>query len=156
MKYSGDTRYDQKADLQEVFVATHDDPYAAKATSASALMPLEAHTDEWDVIGIDEGQFFPDLVAFADTAASAGKVVVVAALDGTFERKEFGQLGDLLAVSDSITKLNAVCAVCGADAPFTRRDAAATEVKLIGGREAYTPVCRRHHASHLDAHDDDD
>ena len=48
MKYSGDTRYDQKADLQEVFVATHDDPYAAKATSASALMPLEAHTDEWE------------------------------------------------------------------------------------------------------------
>ena len=61
----------------------------------------------------------------------AGKIVVVSALDGTFERKDFGQMGDLLAISDSVTKLNAVCAVCGEDAPFTRRDAAETEVHEV-------------------------
>ena len=156
VKYSGDTRYNNSGCGDDnvkrggirngnAFVATHDDPHAAQATSASALMPLEAHLDEVDVIGIDEGQFFPDLIEFCDKAACHGKVVVVAALDGTFERKEFGQIGGLLAVSDAVTKLNAVCAICGADAPFTRRDAAETEVKFIGGREAYTPVCRSHH-----------
>jgi hypothetical protein len=42
---------------------------------------------DFDVVGIDEGQFFPDLESFCETAANAGKVIVVAALDGTFQRK---------------------------------------------------------------------
>jgi thymidine kinase len=39
------------------------------------------------VLGIDEGQFFPDIVSFCEDMANAGKLVIVAALDGTFQRK---------------------------------------------------------------------
>lgn len=39
------------------------------------------------VIGIDEGQFFPDTVEFCEEMANLGKTVIVAALDGTFQRK---------------------------------------------------------------------
>jgi thymidine kinase len=42
---------------------------------------------EYDVVGIDEGQFFPDLLPFAEAVANAGKIVVISALDGTFQRK---------------------------------------------------------------------
>ena len=52
---------------------------------------------DYDVVGIDEGQFFPDIVKFCDEAANKGKIVVVAALDGTFERKPFGNIVDLVS-----------------------------------------------------------
>lgn len=57
---------------------------------------------EFDVIGIDEGQFFPDLLLFAETAANAGKTVVVAALDGTFQRKVPRCASFALSVSVSV------------------------------------------------------
>jgi len=44
----------------------------------------------FDVIGIDEAQFFPDVVQGCETLAQLGKVVIVASLDGTFQRKPFG------------------------------------------------------------------
>lgn len=46
--------------------------------------------DDWmmfDVIGIDEGQFFDDVVDFAESAANAGKIVIMSALNGTYEKK---------------------------------------------------------------------
>ena len=46
---------------------------------------LTAGPREYDVIGIDEGQFFPDLVAWCEQMANRGKIVLVAALDGTFQ-----------------------------------------------------------------------
>ena len=54
---------------------------------------------DYDVVGIDEGQFFPDVVEFCDEAANLGKTVVVAALDGTFERKPFGNIVSLIPLA---------------------------------------------------------
>ena len=54
---------------------------------------------DYDVVGIDEGQFFPDVVEFCDGAANLGKTVVVAALDGTFERKPFGNIVSLIPLA---------------------------------------------------------
>lgn len=34
----------------------------------------------FDVIGIDEGQFFEDIYEFAETAANMGKIVIMSAL----------------------------------------------------------------------------
>ena len=58
--------------------------------SAAACERLSEVADvagDYDCIGIDEGQFFPDLVPFCERMANAGKTVIVAALDGTFQRK---------------------------------------------------------------------
>ena len=55
----------------------------------TTLSQFDEPLDNFDVIGIDEGQFFPDIVSFADSMATAGKIVIVAALDGTFQRKVF-------------------------------------------------------------------
>jgi thymidine kinase len=57
------------------------------ATSCSRLSDVADSWMAYDVVGIDEGQFFPDLLPFAEAVANAGKIVVVAALDGTFQRK---------------------------------------------------------------------
>ena len=97
----------------------------------------------FDVIGIDEGQFFPDLNEFCERAANEGKVVIVAALDGTFERKPFGAVCNLIPLAEHVEKLTAVCRLTGGDASFSRRLGSETAVELIGGAEAYIPVSRR-------------
>ena len=50
-----------------------------------------------------------------------GKIVVVAALDGTFERKAFGKIVSLIPLAERVTKLCAVCVYCTSEAAFTRR-----------------------------------
>jgi thymidine kinase len=96
----------------------------------------------YDVVGIDEGQFFPDLLHFVELWANLGKIVIVAALDGTFQRKPFGNVLSLVPLAESVTKLNSVCMMCYADAPFTRRLTSETEVEVIGGADKYIAVCR--------------
>jgi thymidine kinase len=67
-------------------VSTHDSQMQ-DAVPCAALADLGDTWREYDVVGIDEGQFFPDLVEFCEAAANAGKHVIVSALDSTFERK---------------------------------------------------------------------
>ena len=66
-------------------VSTHDQQML-EATPCLRLSELESSWRDYDVIGIDEGQFFPDLIPFCEAAANAGKTVLVAALDSTFQR----------------------------------------------------------------------
>ena len=114
----------------------------SEAVSCASLMDVWSELESVDVVGIDEGQFFPDLVEFADRAGNEGKRVIVAALDATFEREAFGDVCRLLPVAEQVTKLSAVCTACGADAAFTLRTTGETEVEVIGGAEMYTPRCR--------------
>lgn len=53
--------------------------------------------------------------------ANIGKIVVVAALDGDFQRTEFGKILQLVPLAESVVKLNAVCMSCFHDASFTKR-----------------------------------
>ena len=59
---------------------------------ASLLTPLLAQCADYEVVAVDEGQFYPDIVEFCETLASQDKIVLVSALDGTFERKPFGRI----------------------------------------------------------------
>ena len=82
------------------------------------------------------------MVEFCDGAANLGKTVVVAALDGTFERKPFGNIVSLIPLAEKVSKLSAVCVYCTREAAFTRRAIASKQVEMIGGAEMYKPVCR--------------
>ncbi|CAK4076790.1 unnamed protein product [Aphanomyces euteiches] len=125
----------------EALVSTHD-RQMMKANPLRTLAEMGEEYLNYDVIGIDEGQFFSDLNTFCDQAANSGKIVIVAALDGTFERKPFQHVCNLIPQAESVTKLSAVCAICGSDAAFTRRLVSSTAVELVGGSESYQPVCR--------------
>ena len=95
------------------------------------------------VVGIDEGQFYPDLAGWCDRAARRGKRVIVAALDGDFKREPFAQVCRLMPLCDSVTKQTGVCMCCFRDsAPFSLRICAGSEVVKIGGAESYKVVCR--------------
>lgn len=75
---------------------------------------------------------FPDIVKFAEDMANARKIVVVAALDGTFQRTGFGDILALVPLAESVEKLTAVCMSCFRDAAFTKRLGRETEVSDWG------------------------
>lgn len=87
----------------------------------SKLKTIKEEAMKADVVGIDEGQFFEDIVEFAEDLANAGKVVIVAALDSTFQRKPFGNIINLVPLSEKVIKLTAVCVYCTEPAAFTLR-----------------------------------
>ena len=138
MKYAKDVRYDDNG------IATHCG-MTLSAVAATTLADLTQKAENYDVIGIDEGQFFTDTVAFAEEMANKGKFVVIAALDGTFQRKPFGDILSLIPLSENVTKLNAVCMNCFGDAAFSKRIALERDgdaVEVIGGADKYMAVCR--------------
>jgi thymidine kinase len=72
------------------------------------------------VVAIDEGQFFANIVDFCEYLADNGVIVLVAALDGTFQRKPFGNIINLLPLAEKVTKLTAVCVYCAKEASFIK------------------------------------
>ncbi|NXR35356.1 KITH protein, partial [Zosterops hypoxanthus] len=135
VKYAKDTRYSSSG------VSTHD-RNTMEAVPAGLLQDVYQEALGAAVIGIDEGQFFPDIVDFCEKMANAGKTVIVAALDGTFQRKAFGSILHLVPLAESVVKLNAVCMECFREASYTKRLGAEREVEVIGGADKYHSVCR--------------
>ncbi|XP_046854786.1 thymidine kinase, cytosolic-like isoform X1 [Xenia sp. Carnegie-2017] len=135
IKYEQDDRYDERK------VSTHDKQRMG-AVPCHQLFKVKGQAMKYNVIGIDEGQFFPDIAEFCEELANKGKTVIVAALDGTFQRQAFGNVLSLVPLAESVVKLNAVCMNCFKDAAFSMRLGSETQVKLIGGAERYWSVCR--------------
>ena len=97
-----------------------------------------------DVIGIDEGQFYPDSVKYVKKWAR-DYVIRISALDTDWRVEPFGEIPRLMAVCDMYEKLLAVCMVCGEDAPFTAKIKPDDRVEEVGGAETYFASCRKCH-----------
>ncbi|XP_037781930.1 thymidine kinase, cytosolic-like [Penaeus monodon] len=123
-------------------IATHDKQVLA-AVAATVLDDMKEEAENFSVIGIDEGQFFPDTVEFAEEMANRGKIVIVAALDGTYQRMGFGDILRLVPLAESVVKLTAVCMICYEEASYTKRTSTETAVEVIGGSEKYIATCRQ-------------
>ncbi|CAI5448613.1 unnamed protein product [Caenorhabditis angaria] len=139
VKYAGDTRYDAE------LVATHSKVIGqGRTVKAHHLSEVRAEIfdDDVQVVSIDEGQFFDDLAETCEQLAQRGKVVCVAALNGTFERKPFPQVSLLLPYANEIKQVSAVCVDCGAQANFSFRSTMDKKVEVIGGSESYEALCR--------------
>jgi len=109
-------------------------------------------TDAYDVIAIDEAQFFDDgIIEVVMKLADRGFQVIIAGLDQDFRGEPFGPMPHLMAVAEHVTKLHAVCTVCGSSASRTQRLINGTPagyddpVILVGAAEAYEARCRQHH-----------
>jgi thymidine kinase len=142
LKHALDNRYTE-VDSDGVAI-THDRQTCSAVPVADMIGDAYDRCRDADVVGIDEGQFFPDIVEFCERLANdCGKIVVVASLDGTYRREPFGRVLELVPRAESVVKLCAVCAQCHRDAAFTRRRGAETEVAVIGGADKYAAACRR-------------
>ncbi len=101
------------------------------------------NADSYDIIGIDEGQFFKNILT-AHTWALAGKVIIISALDGDFAQNIFKNVADIIPYCNSIIKMNGICMVCKEnESIFTIRKNNDKRIELIGGEDTYKSVCRQ-------------
>jgi len=132
-----DVRFDEEA------VVSHDSNSipSSPITHSQKILLL---ADQVDVVGIDEAQFFDDqIVSVCETLAAKGVRVIVAGLDMDYLGKPFGQMPQLLAVADFITKLHAICVKCGNLASISYRKTTEASQILLGATDSYEPRCRK-------------
>ena len=131
-----DLRYD------EMKIVSHDTNFIQSTPVASSQTILQLAQGA-DVVGIDEAQFFDAaIVTVCEQLALGGIRVIVAGLDMDYSGKPFGQMPNLLATADYITKLHAICVKCGNIANFSYRKSSEGGQILIGKKEEYEPRCR--------------
>ena len=142
--YVGDTRYGTNR------VASHDKEFE-HATCVSRLADIEeaVQSGSYQVLAIDEGQFFPDLYDKITKWADELPIhIVISGLDGTSDRQPFGDMLRLIPHAEEVERLSAFCAVCrdGTVAVYSQYVAAFHKQDvLVGGAESYRPVCRQHY-----------
>ena len=134
-----DTRYNDKK------VVSHNQNEIDSITVEKANDILEMLIGkECQVIGIDEAQFFDkELVAVCQILANQGKRIILAGLDMDFEGKPFGIMPQLLAVSEYITKVHAICMCCGKVAAYSFRLTTSKQKILLGEKTEYEARCRK-------------
>lgn len=137
-----DLRYHRTA------IASHDaqtHEACTVATVARLREDLLPQLDHVDVIGIDEAQFFDHtLQQLTVDLLHQGKRVVIAGLDTTYTAEPFGPIPNLMAIADEVTKLSAVCMVCGAPAIHTQRLGSSQQLVVVGATGLYEARCRLH------------
>lgn len=140
-----DTRYSEEEVVSHDHNAVMSVPLS---TSTEILNYLSSHTTskdgyDFDVVGIDEAQFFGmDLVAVCNQLANNGVRVIIAGLDMDFQCTPFGPIPALCAVADEVTKVHAICVKCGALAYVSHRLVHDQNQVLIGEQAEYEPLCR--------------
>ncbi len=97
-----------------------------------------------EVVGFDEAQFFDEgIVEVCDQLANAGKRVIIAGLDMDYMGKPFGCMPQLMAIAEYVTKVHAICMVCGEVASHSYRLSSSNERVLLGETDLYEARCRR-------------
>lgn len=134
-----DSRYD------EINVVSHD-ANAIQSTPIDNSQTILLLAQDVQVVGIDEAQFFDDQIAdVCEKLALRGIRVIVAGLDMDYTGKPFGQMPNLLAIADYITKLHAICVKCGNIANISHRLSTQKGRVLLGEKDIYEPRCRKCH-----------
>ncbi|MCC2251319.1 thymidine kinase [Virgibacillus sp. AGTR] len=141
-----DNRYEEEA------VVSHNGTSIIARPVSSSDELLEHMDEKVDIVGIDEVQFFDEnIVDTVEELANKGIRAITAGLDTDFRGEPFGPMPKLMALSESVTKLNAICPICGSPASRTQRlinnkpASYDDPIILVGASESYEPRCRHHH-----------
>ena len=146
-KPSIDNRYDENR------VSTHNgNSYDSISIEKSFDILNFVKDTNYDIIGIDEIQFFDnDIVKIINKLADDGIRVIVAGLDMDFKAEPFHPMPEIMAISEMVTKLHAVCNKCGKEASRSQRLINGKPAKyddpvvVIGASESYEARCRHCH-----------
>ncbi|MCC9022627.1 thymidine kinase [Bacillus nakamurai] len=141
-----DNRYSEEA------VVSHNGTSMTSHVISSSAEIWDHISESTDVIAVDEVQFFDEsIIADLSLLADKGYRVIAAGLDMDFRGEPFGVVPNLMAMAELVTKLQAVCSVCGSPASRTQRlidgQPASYDdpVILVGASESYEARCRHHH-----------
>ena len=133
-------------------VSTHDGREIEATPVDSAAEIFRLVKPDTELVAIDEAQFLDEeLVTVASALAARGVRVILAGTDTDFRGEPFGAMGDLLAIAESVDKLQAICVICGDLATRNQRLVNGKPARydsptiLVGGQEAYEARCRHCH-----------
>jgi thymidine kinase len=116
---------------------------AIRSTPVDFANDILLLSGDCEVVGIDEAQFFDQsLVEVCEKLADNGKRVIIAGLDMDFEGKPFEPIPSLMGIAEFVTKVHAICAICGNIANFSYRLSTNTEKVKLGEKESYEARCR--------------
>ena len=106
------------------------------------------YLSDYQVVAIDESQFFTDLPNFVvNTLLKRYKLhVIVSGLNGDFKQQLFGEILNLIPHAERVDLLNGLCTVCSDGTPgcYSSRITNSNYQTLVGGKESYNCVCRKH------------
>ena len=146
-KPSIDNRYDENR-----FSTHNGNSYDSISIEKSSDILNFVKDTKYDIIGIDEIQFFDnDIVKIINKLADDGIRVIVAGLDMDFKAEPFHPMPEIMAISEMVTKLHAVCNKCGKEASRSQRLINGKPAKyddpvvVIGASESYEARCRHCH-----------
>lgn len=137
VKYRGDKRYSE----DDTKIVTHSG-ISLDALPVKFLYEVDDLVPKFDVVCIDEIQFYKDAPYFCDKWANEGKIVEACGLNGKFDRSTFDVISKLIALATDITFKKAVCKQTGNDAIYSQRTVESDEEILIGGADKYRAADR--------------
>lgn len=104
------------------------------------------------VVAVDEVQFLDaGIIALATALAERGRRVILAGVDTDFRGEPFGAMPQLMAVAELVTKLHAICVLCGNPASRNQRLIDGKPARwdsptiMVGSAQAYEARCRACH-----------
>jgi thymidine kinase len=133
-------------------VTSHNGQNIQAIPVGSSSVILQKVSPEVTVVAIDEAQFFDNnLIHVVEELANRDIRVIIAGLDMDFRGEPFGPMPDLVCRAEEVTKLHAICVVCGEPATRTQRLINGNPARyddpiiLVGASESYEARCRKHH-----------
>ena len=124
------------------YIESHD-KNRIKSLTVKASYDVYDIGKDFDVIGIDEAQFFDNgIVKICNDLANEGIRVIVAGLDMDYKGNHFGPMPNLMAIAEYVTKLHAICAKSGNLANHSYRISNDKSLVHLGQKESYIPLSR--------------
>lgn len=148
IRHTGDNRFEYADNLSK-HITTHNEFKYQKCdiiylSDFSEDSLLSTICSKYQVVGIDEGFFFKGINNFCNALAYRGICVIVASLESSYQQNLFTEIGELIATSEIVIKLTAVCMMCeNTEASFTIRTIESDKEILVGSNDIYQAVCRK-------------
>ena len=124
------------------FIESHDES-KLECIEVKSSNEILKKIDNCDVVAIDEAQFFDDLIVpVCNKIANNGIRVIIAGLDMDYLGNPFGPMPNLMAISEYVTKVHAVCKKSGNIANYSFRKNNKKDIVVIGEKDKYEPLSR--------------
>ena len=124
------------------FIESHDES-KLECIEVKSSNEILKKIDNCDVVAIDEAQFFDDLIVpVCNKIANNGARVIIAGLDMDYLGNPFGPMPNLMAISEYVTKVHAVCKKSGNIANYSYRKNNKKDIVVIGEKDKYEPLSR--------------
>ena len=121
-----------------------------EATTIKNISDILKIKTKYEIIGIDEAQFFSDqIIEVCNLLANQGIRVIIAGLDMDYSGKPFGPMPFLMAIAEQVTKVHATCDETGEPALYSYRKIENSETIMIGEKKEYMPLSRKAYISKI-------